>query len=114
MREARISLRGGGRFHGRQVQLRASELAGTGLGGDGAADGDPGGGGAGGGAASGGGECLPGLGLVVTVPVTVDGDAVPAQVAEGGIAAGRGECGGQAGGSGAGAGGGDGGAAGGR
>ena len=87
-----MSLRGGGRFHGRQVQLKASELAGTGSGGDGAADGDAGGGGAGGGAASGGGERLPGLGLVVAVPVTVGRDRGACPARAGRLAPGRGAC----------------------
>ena len=58
-------------------------LRGRGSGGDGAADGDRRGCLAGGGAAPGGGECLPGFGLVVAVPVPVDDDAAPGQVAEG-------------------------------
>ena len=71
---------------GRRVAVAGGVcLAGPGSGGDGAADGDRGGRLAGSDVPPGGGERLPGLGLVVTVPVPVDGDAALAQVAEGGI-----------------------------
>ena len=108
-----MSFRGGGRFHGPAGAAVPECWRGPGSGGDGAADGDRRGCLAGGGAAPGGGECLPGFGLAVAVPVPVDDDAACAQIAEGAGAPGRGERAGQAGGGRAGPGGGDRGAAGG-
>lgn len=50
---------------------------------------------AGGDLASGDGECLAGFGLVVAVPVPVDGEAASAQVVEGVVGAGGGDGGGR-------------------